>query len=275
MDTFSIRTQTFRLGLADYRAAWLSPRINAPAFIGSLGPFIAVPLALGWSDLRRGHTLTCLLAAAIYLGISLAASAIQLSVLWSRYRRTAMMTGERLMILDRDAVRLIGPGFDISQAWSRFFRLYQGRRHLFLLMRNYQAYVIPKKALDGDDAARLYVCARAAMRKDRPAQKTLPMLTETLDNREIWLARPYFREGRTFSFTRDYVRYTTPTFDGRYDWNNVRRVSRAFGFFIFRLANGRLIVPASAFATKAQATAFHTQAVAFWRAAEARREFRP
>lgn len=72
-------------------------------------------------------------------------------------------------------------------------------------------------------------------------------------------------------FTRDYVRCTSPAFDTRIDWTNIRKVYRVARVFIFRLETGLLHVPASAFATRAEAEAFFAQAVAFWRAAEARR----
>jgi len=76
---------------------------------------------------------------------------------------------------------------------------------------------------------------------------------------------------RDMGFTRDYIRCTTAAFDIRVDWANIRSVHRIGVIFTFRFSTGRFDVPASAFATRAEAMAFFTQAVAFWRAAEARR----
>ncbi len=82
--------------------------------------------------------------------------------------------------------------------------------------------------------------------------------------------RPAFRGDRDLCFTRDYVRYTAPAYDCRFEWVHVRDVRRHANIIVFRLAIGRLSVPRSAFATPAEADAFFTQAVAFRHAMLAR-----
>jgi len=82
--------------------------------------------------------------------------------------------------------------------------------------------------------------------------------------------RPATRGLREVSFTRDYVRCTAPAFDLRLDWAHIRDVYAVPGAIVFRLPAGRLAVPRSAFTSRPQATAFLTQAIAFWRAAKAR-----
>ena len=187
MGDFSIRTQTFRLGLADYRALWLSPRAIAPAVGGCLLICIAASLSPGLPGLAG----TRLVVAAITLAFGGVAFAANLLVLSLRHRRDALTTGERIMIFDAGAVRLIGSGFDVRQPWRNFARLYAGRRHLFLLTLTNRVYIIPKAALATDDAQRLVVRARAALGKTGTAPETLPPLSEGPDNREMWLTRPY------------------------------------------------------------------------------------
>jgi len=191
MGAFSIRTKTFRLDLADYLALWLSPRLIAPAVCGGIGLLIALPLALDLSDLMHGDIRTSLVTTAISLTYLVVSFTATLSVRAWRYRRNAMMTGERIMIFDDGAVRLIGPGFDVRQPWTNFAYLSQGRRYLFLVMHTNQVYVIPKAALAGGDVKRLVACARAALGKDSAAPEVLPLIPEPPDNREIWLTRPY------------------------------------------------------------------------------------
>ena len=192
MSHFSIRTQTFRLGLADYRALWLSPRVNAPAIGARIGYTLAIPLVLGWSDLRHGDVRTCLFAATIVLILNLASFIGRSLSLWWRYRHNAMMTGDRIMILDDGAVRLIGDGFDVRQPWGRFLRVCDGHHHLFLLMRDNQVYIIPKTALGtAREAKRLVDTARAAIRAAAGRDPVLPSMYEPPEGREIWLSRPY------------------------------------------------------------------------------------
>lgn len=274
MSEFSIRTQPFRLGLADYCALWLSPRavLSGLFFYVFLAVFASLALGLLDGDIR-----TCLYGAAAALAYGLVSYGTCLLMLWLRYRRDPVMTGERLMVLDSGAVRLVGDGCDIRQTWEAFSRIHQGRDHIFLHMRNYAVYVIPKRALSAlGESRRLITVASAAIRSTRNMRSELMPLPEAPDTRETWLSlpyrtRPYFHGERVFRFTRDYVRCTTAAYDARFDWQNVRGVRQAPGVFIFRLASGRFRVPASAFATPAQAMAFYTQAVAFWRAAEVRR----
>jgi len=82
--------------------------------------------------------------------------------------------------------------------------------------------------------------------------------------------RPGARGQREVSFTRDYLRCTSPAFDLRLDWAHIRDVYAVPGAIVFRLPAGRLSVPRSAFASRPEATAFLTQAIAFWHATKAR-----
>ena len=352
MSQFSIRTQPFRLGLADYRALWLAEVgrvfLNLPLFLIAVYSLVGLPVLWTLSDLLDGRIRSYLYAQAAWLvvegGLLLGVALSQ----WRRYRHDPVMTGERIMVLDAGAVRLIGYGFDARQAWAAFAQVRQGRDHLFIYMRSHQAYIVPKRALASpEDAARLVSNARDAIRAARQAPAVLPPLPEAPDNREIWRSRPYrrtfilafpqvlsrlwpiallaigmvalcaaadvwlkgldnpaplfalatvagmvlvlpvagtflswlvvrnrpeLRGDRETVFTRDHVRFTSAAIDSRTDWANVRKVYRIRGAVVFRLGtNGRIDVPLSAFDTPAQAMAYFTQAVAFWRAAQARR----
>ncbi len=289
MSEFSIRTKTFRLGLEDYRALWWAQFAglfaSLPLFLFSLYAWVGVPVLSSLDDLRNGRyqTYLCLQLAlpAAYLAMGAAAMAFR----WRRYSCDPAMSGERIMVLDSGAIRVIGHGFDVRQSWATVRRIRQGRHHIFIHMNSRQIYTLPKRALAPDDASRLTNTLGVAIRSARKAPSALAPLAETPDTRELWRSRPYrlthaisharmftgLRAEREVCFTRDYVRCTAPAFDTRVDWTNVRSVRRIGGVVAFNLGSGRFVVPASAFATPAEATAFFTQAVAFWRAAEARR----
>jgi hypothetical protein len=343
MSEFSIRTQPFRIAWADYRALRLSPRFLLPA----LGFCLLMPLGIGFPSLLRGDITTSLYVGLIALGYSVLAALAGLFIVWRRYRRDPVMSGERLMVLDSGAVRLAAYGCDFRQTWAQFGKVYQDRDRVFLQRRDWQVYIIPKRALaSAAEAERLVTLARAAIKAARTGPVELPPLPEAPETREIWRTKPYqvtfalicarllpalgpillivcglaalfaaimpWLDGpfglsgftlaavavamvlgiaiATFTltwlivrrrphlslplnvcFTRDYVRCTSGVFDGRYDWVIVREVRRAPGVFLVHLPRGAYYVPVSAFATRAEAMAFFTQAVAFWRAAEARR----
>lgn len=352
MGTFSIRTQTFRLGLADYRALWLAEARRPSRMLLIL--FIVfelacgIPVLVGGNDLLDGRCLSYLSTLFACLGLSACAVILVFTLSWRQRRQDPVMTADRIVILDTNAIRLIGHGLDTRQAWSAVSGVDRGRRHLFFYTPGQPTLVVPKRALASpDEADRLVTTARTAIRAARKNLATLPALGEALDNRDLWRTGPYrmvlqrplkymvlrllavavllptlwmlglvvvsggkiltlpdrliifpaliamfaiavlvmlpllwlvvrrlphLQGDREVCFTRDYVRCTGRYVDVRLDWSNVRDVSHTQGVFIFRAATGWFHIPTTTFATKAQATAFYTQAVAFWRAAEAQRE---
>jgi len=272
MGAFSIRTKTFRLGLADYRALWLVEA--GRAFLYPLLGLVFLAPALT-AYLRHTDVRTYLWAQSALLGLFVP-FVIGLAVLdrvihWRKHRRNPVMTGERIMLFDDGAVRLIGDGFDTRWTWLHFSRARLGRNHLFIYSSSHRVCILPRSAFAAPhDMERLAEAAGGAIRVARQAAAPLPSLPEAPDSREIWRSLPV--AGRDVCFTRDYVRSTGPTLDSRSGWDHVRKVGRRRSRIIFDLLSGQFIVPASAFATPAQATAFYAQAVAFWRAAQARQK---
>jgi len=351
MSEFSIRTKPFRLDWADYRALYLTQITHVvttlPYALPTLFFVFGFPLLESLSDLRAGHYQTYLIVQLTTLAVCALTTAGGALVLWHRRGRDPAMNGERIMVMDAGAIRLIGPGFDIRQTWALVRGVRQSQDYIFLCLRGYKAYALPKRAFaSAEDAERLAIAARAAIRMARKAPIPLPALPEAPDTRELWRSRPFImaldrplgrmlqrlgtralavfgcalliaamqswprgalnaggilvlfgvlavifvpllallpviwlimhgqpdrRGPREVGFTRDYVRSTGAAADIRADWSLVEDVYRSSGTFVFRLAVGVFYVPASAFVTTAEATAFFTQAVAFWRAAEARR----
>ncbi len=349
MSEFSIRTQPFRLGLADYRALWLAEfrRVLAsPTAWLAFGIWFGAPLLLSLDDLHDGRYPTYMWVPLAVVAFCAVTGVAGLAFRWLRYRRDPVMIGERIMVLDNAAIRLIGDGYDVRQSWATANRVRQGRYHIYIHMNSSLIYTVPRRALLPGDAERLVTTLNAMIRATRRAPTFLSPLAEAPDARELWRCRPYrltpgilfarliktlwtavifilglamlgltvdvWLKGidrfdgmglvcaavavlvfialglglgllvvsrqksagmtRDMGFTRDYIRCTTAAFDVRVDWANVSSVHRIGAIFTFRFSTGRFDVPASAFATKAEAMAFFTQAVAFWRAAEARRE---
>ncbi len=196
MSEFSIRTKPFRLGLADYRALWLAEfgrAFTVPQLaLAILYGLAVVPLTWTLSDLLDGDIEPYLGFQAAWLAVFAGLMALICVALWRRDRRDPVMTGERLMVFDDGAVRLVAPGYDVRQSWAGFSQVRQGRHHIFLYMRGQQAYIIPKSALASPgDAQRLMTAARAAIRAARKTPAALPPLPETPDNRDIWRSHPY------------------------------------------------------------------------------------
>ena len=194
MSEFSIRTKTFRLGLKDYRALWLAEAgrlfVN-PMGLLALCIWVGAPLLLSLDDLRSGHDLTHLCAPLLWPVVVLALAAASLGLRWRRYRRDPMMSGDRIMVLDSGAIRVIGHGFDVRQGWATVHRIRHGRHHVFIHMNSQHIYIVPRRALSPDDIGRLTDTVGAAIRAARAAPAALAPLAETPDARDLWRSHPY------------------------------------------------------------------------------------
>ena len=188
MSEFSIRTKTFRLGLEDYRALWLAQAVRPLRilFVLVLGVAFGIPVLTGNGSPRYLWMLAVYLVAAGGLTI------LALILLCRRLRRDPLASGERIIILESAAVRLIGYGFDTRWAWSAVDGISQDRGHLFIFTPGQDALIVPKRALASpDESRRLVKLARAAIRSSRRPLSALPPLVEPPDNRELWRSRPY------------------------------------------------------------------------------------
>jgi len=196
MSAFSIRTKPFRLDWADYRALYLTqilrfltvfPLAVVPLFFG-----FAFPLLESLGDLQAGLWHKWLLTQLSVLAFYAVAAFAGACALWLRLRRDPAMTGERLMVLDSGAVRLVGPGFDVREAWPLFRGVRQSRHHIFLCQPGTRAYVLPKRALSSpDDAVRLMVAVPGAILAARRAPAPLSDLPEAPDNRDLWRSHAF------------------------------------------------------------------------------------
>ncbi len=196
MGTFSIRTQTFRLGLADYRALWLAELRRPSRMLLIL--FIVfelacgIPFLVGGDDLLNGRCMSYLLTLFACLGLSIGAVVLVFTLSWQQHRQNPVMTGDRIMILDTNAIRLIGHGLDTRHAWSAVSGVDRGRRHLFFYMPGQPTLVVPKRALASpDEADRLVTAARTAIRAARKNPAALPPPGDALDNRDLWRGAAY------------------------------------------------------------------------------------
>ncbi len=196
MSEFSIRTKTFRLGLADHLALYLAqvlgPATNLPLALPVLSLGLGFPVLETLHDLRAGRCQTYLLIQFIVLAVYALTAAAGALIVRRNYPRDVAMNGERIMVMDANAVRLIGPGFDVRQSWALFSRVRQDRHRIFLCLRSLRVHAIPKQAFASlEDAERLTTFARTAIRTARRAPASLPPLPEAPDNREIWRGRPF------------------------------------------------------------------------------------